>query len=181
MLTRPVEEEVEVEQVLNDREIIRAATNHPDLADDFIVLGTEPNTRTFPIVDLPYDDYTRFLVLLQPVIQLAAGKLASITGMQITSPINIMDVIKECADSLPELATIVCQQSDRTISIEDVKVLGKTPFKLAEVVIKQIERNRMIGDISDFFVQILPLMRTPQAKEVVEKKKRQYRTKATLS
>lgn len=136
---------------LSTQEIIRAATNDPALSDVMVELGD----RKFKIVDLSYDDYLVFLSRLQPVLSAVAGPMM---GEANGPELSAATLLKYCADVLPELAQLVCKQTDPTITVDEVKRLGRSPFKLAAVVLKQIEQNKMISDITDFFVQIRPLL-----------------------
>lgn len=142
---------------LSSKEIVRAATNSPELSESKVKLGD----REFTIVDLPYDDYLEFLSFLQPLLESLAGKMAgdALPGLiPDTSSLNAGTLIKYCGTSLPRMVQIVLSQTDPKISVEEIKILGKNPFKLATIVLTQIEQNRIIGDISDFFVQILPFL-----------------------
>lgn len=136
---------------LTNVDIVRAATN------DSTGITVQLGDRTFPIKDLSYDSYVRFFSLLQPLLEMIAGKLAPSLQDHATG-ITSEAIIRYCSDSLPEMVCIVCEQTDPTITIQEVKELGKTPFNLAKIVIKQIEQNRVIADVSDFFVQVLPLL-----------------------
>lgn len=138
---------------LSQTELVRAATNDPALSDKEVKLGN----LTITIVDLPYDDYTKFLTMVQPVIEamasrITAGVLASSDGL------GISQLVKYSADNLPEMVRIVCKQTMPDITIDEIKKEGKNPFNMALVVIKQIEQNKIIEDITDFFEKILPLL-----------------------
>lgn len=137
-------------------DIVRAATNDPALAKDTATLGD----RTFPLVDLPYDDYIRFLALLQPLLETLTSQLARTAGIGtgLASILSPNALVKYCAESLPEMVCIICEQTDPTITVSEVKRLGKTPFALATIVLLQVQQNRIIADITDFFVQILPFL-----------------------
>lgn len=147
------------ETILSQTEIVRAATNDPMLSDDSFTLGD----RTFQIVDLAYDDYIMFFTYLQPLFESFAS---GITDGVISTGANfsVSDLLKHCASSLPNMVCLMCRQTDPYITAEDVKKLGKNPFVLAAAVLKQIRRNRMIEDISDFFEQILPLLKAKTSK-----------------
>ena len=142
---------------LTQVEINQAATNDPFLANVKVTIGD----RTFPILDLEYDDYVLFLSHLQPLIKGVFGKLASLSNMSNldVDQINGASLIEYCADALPEMVRIVCKQSDPTITADEVKKLAKNPCKMASIVLEQVQQNRMISDFTDFFVQILPLMK----------------------
>jgi hypothetical protein len=141
---------------LSQTEIVRAATNDPELAPVSFTLGD----RTFKVLDLEYDSYITFLAKLEPLLKALANQF---TGVQYDyvgdAKLNVTDLFKYCAEAIPEMATIVCRATDPDITVDEVKKLGKNPFKLAAVVLKQIEQNRIIADIASFFAQILPLLR----------------------
>jgi len=144
---------------LTDAQKTRAAVNDP--ADHFILGG-----RTFKIVDLPYDDYLRFILLMEPLVQMLvqsasqSGKV-SIPGMELdTSSISAMGLARYCGDSLPEMVRIICSQTEPEITVEEIKKLGRNPFVLAKIVILQVSQNGIIRDFTDFFAQILPLFKT---------------------
>lgn len=143
-----------MEPTLTQTEIVRAFTNTPVLAKNQVVLGD----RTFPIVDLPYDDYLVFFSLLSPLFNVVAG-LGVFSGMvgDVVEDMTPQSLLKYCGQELPQLAQICLKQSDPTITVEDVKKISN-PFKLATVVLKQIEQNNMLVDIKDFFELTLPLM-----------------------
>jgi len=128
-------------------------------------------------VDLPYDSYLKFLALLQPLFQAFASRFTGKTGLSFGASMAPVELVTTCAEVLPELACIVCEQTDPLITVEEVKKLGN-PLKLASLVVTQIKFNRMIQDIADFFVQILPLMEKPAQEPT---KKSQARTKKTPS
>lgn len=155
--TTPVVEET---PKITTLDLVRAATNDPALSTISVTLGD----KDYPVVDLPYDAYIRFLALLQPLLEVFASKLTGGLSGSSTGALSAASIIQYCSSSLPEMALIVVEQTDPDITIEQVKVLGKTPFKLAAIVIKQIEANKMITEISDFFVQLLPLMKMSAAK-----------------
>jgi hypothetical protein len=76
-----------------------------------------------------------------------------------TGVVSVSSLAKYCANVLPELVCVMAKQSDPSVTPEVVKQLGKSPFKLATIVMQQIEQNRVISDIADFFEQVLPVMK----------------------
>jgi hypothetical protein len=170
-------EQTETKTELTQKEIVRAATNDAALAEVKVKLGD----KEFPILDLPYDDYIKFLAHLQPLMEVFIGKIGSIQGVEMpaASSLNAASLVAYCAADLPEMVQIVVGQSDPTITIEEVKRQGKNPFKLATIVLEQIQQNRMIADFSDFFVQILPLMKAAAPK--TEEPKKRPTTRGTRS
>lgn len=169
-------EQIETKTELTQKEIVRAATNDPVLSEVKVKLGD----REFPILDLPYDDYIKFLAHLQPLMEVFLGKIGAIQGveMPVASSLNAASLVAYCAADLPEMVQIIIAQSDPTVTAEEVKRQGKNPFKLAAIVLEQIQQNRMIADFSDFFLQVLPLMKAAAPKTEEPKK---LRTKGTRS
>lgn len=137
-------------------EIVRAATNSPELSTHSFTLGD----RTFPIVDLPYDDYIKFFAYLQPLIEKFAG---AVTGISFTSQANddlsVSGLITYCSASLPEMVRMMCAQTDPSVTVDDVKSWVRSPFKLASIVMEQVKANKVIEDLADFFDQIVPLLK----------------------
>lgn len=142
---------------LTETDMVRGATNHPSLASDSVMLGD----REFKILDLEYDPYVRFLAYLQPLMEVILSRVSAMQGVVLPkeSGISAASLVTYCAESLPEMARIVCQSTDPAITVEEVKRLGKNPFKLASVVLAQVNQNKMIKDFSDFFQLVLPLMK----------------------
>lgn len=138
---------------LTQAEIVRAATNDPVLAEDTFQLGD----RVFPLVDLAYDEYLKFFAHLQPLLEKLASTITN-TEFQKENEIDVKGLIAYCGSSLPEMVRLMCAQTDATVTTEDVKRLGKNPFALAAIVVKQIKHNHVIEDIGSFFVQILPML-----------------------
>lgn len=138
------------------KEIVRAATNDPSLSTASFTLGD----RTFTIVDLPYDDYIKFFAYLQPLIEKFAG---AVTGIAFTTAqaddLSVSGLIKYCSESLPEMVRMMCSQTDPTVTVEDVKKMVRSPFKLAAIVMEQVKANKVIEDMTDFFEQIVPLLK----------------------
>ncbi len=144
-------------------EIARAATNAPELSREEFTLGD----RKFKVVDLPYDDYLRFTTYLGPMLELLFGSLVSMSGIKApTANVSLTPaaILQYAGESLPELACIVCTQTDPTMTVAQVKLLAqgsspRGPFKLAEIVLKQVEQNKIINDFASFFGQMLPLLK----------------------
>lgn len=140
---------------LTERQIARAATNDPSLSEREFQLGD----RTFPLVDLPYDDYVVFLGHLQPLMEAIAGRFSATQDLVSSEEITVSGLAKYCAKALPEMVTLMARQSDPTMTTDVVKQMGRSPFKLATIVMKQIEQNKVISDIADFFEQVLPVIK----------------------
>lgn len=137
-------------------EIVRAATNDPSLSTSSFTLGD----KVFPVVDLPYDDYIKFFAYLQPLIEKFAG---AVTGISFTSSqtddLSVSGLIRYCSESLPEMVRLMCVQTDPSVTAEDVKKSVRSPFKLASIVMVQVKANKIIEDMTDFFEQIVPLLK----------------------
>lgn len=136
-------------------EIVRAATNDPALAKRTMKLGD----REFAIVDLPYDDYLLFVAQAQPLIELLMGSLPGVKAAGLLDTLTPATLISYCATSLPEMARIVCSQTDAKITADDVKRLGKSPIALAMLVLAQVEQNGIIAEFRSFFQQMSPLLK----------------------
>jgi hypothetical protein len=145
---------------LTQEQLQRAAVNLP--ADEFML-----GDRIFKVVDLPYDDYTTFMGYIAPVVENICKKIIlSRTGVELPGGINVeassfaaFDLLQVCGKYLPEMAHIVCKQTDPEITVEEVKNLAKKPLPLAHVVLKQIIQNGMISDFKDFFGQMIGLLK----------------------
>jgi len=138
------------ETELTQSQIVGAALNDPEFSEHEVEFGGVK----YKLVDLPYEDYVKFLALLQPFLEAMISKVMG--GNK--SVESVGDLITHCADAIPQMAHLALRQVDPDMTVSRIKEIGKTPFRIAPVVIKQIENNNVIKDISDFFVQILPLM-----------------------
>jgi hypothetical protein len=153
---------------LTNAQVVAAATNSPALADDTFTFGG----RTFPILHLDYDSYLEFMAYLQPLLEGVASKFARAKGVSLPG-IDLPSLeeggfgllMKFCKKDLPEMAALVCNQQARQnekaedkVTPEWVKKNARTPFELVAIVMKQIDKNKMISDFADFFVQIFPMM-----------------------
>jgi hypothetical protein len=145
---------------LTKEKLLSAATNDSSLSRNTFTLGD----RTFPLKDLTYDQYNKFLLLIAPLADGLIGRIGDkaksqelgIEGLDI-SLFSVSDILSYCGNVLPELALIAVQATDPNMTVEQVKNLGKTPFKLAEIVMLQLVHNNTIKDFADFFARILPL------------------------
>jgi hypothetical protein len=70
----------------------------------------------------------------------------------------LADLLKYCGDVIPDLALLVVKQTRPDLTLAEVKKLGRSPFKLGTLVIMQIEHNKIIEEIGDFFVRLLPFL-----------------------
>lgn len=149
------------ESTLTNEQINRAAWN--DAVEHFTLGG-----REFKIVDLPYDDYTRFLSYIAPLMEHIVKKmvLSQAAGLALPDGIALeptsftaFDLLKVCTDNLPQMAQLVCKQTDPFITVEDVKKLAGKPMPLADIIIRQIVQNGMIGDFKDFFERMISMLK----------------------
>lgn len=156
--TSPTLSVVPTEPTLSSFDLTRAAVN---LAAGEFTLGD----RVFPIKDLSYDAYITFLGYLTPLIEVVVQRVTGqanipLPGIDLEpslfSPSNILSA---CSKQLPEMVQIICAASDPTITVDDVKALGKKPTVLASAVLQQITQNGMIKDFSDFFAQVLSVVK----------------------
>lgn len=134
-----------------------AATNAPSMSD---LVGKIGDVE-YPVLHLPYKDYLEFLGGLEPMLKgLGVGILS---GEPMEGAMSIAALLKSCGEAIPTMACIVCRQTRPETTVEEL-VSGKaTPFDLAKLVLLQIERNNMIKDIADFFVQSLRLVKQGKA------------------
>jgi hypothetical protein len=147
---------------LTDSEIARAATNSPALSPDKITVGE----YEIALVDLPFDEYMEFVTLFAPALDALVGRVAksanvpSIPGIVLAGEeVSVAGIFTYCKASLPQLAHIVVRQSQPSLTVEDVKRLFPTPFKMADLVFAQVKRNNIIGEMADFFKQVAPMMK----------------------
>jgi hypothetical protein len=141
---------------LSPEQILRAATNDPALSKDTFTLGS----KTFKVVDLKYDDYLKFITYLSPLLDAIAKSMLSMTGRveESEEKFSTSTLFQYCGKELPEMARIVCAQTEPDITPDEVKELAGTPFKLIDVVWAQIVRNKMIDEIAAFFGRMAALL-----------------------
>jgi len=142
---------------LPEKEVLRAATNSPTLSDDSFVFAG----KTYKIVDLSYDSYITFVSLLKPILEGIFSKVAPASiakSMELPQNIDIYKLLGYCTDQLPELVRIILAQTEPNVTLGFVKENHKSPFNLATIVMKQIIRNGIIKDFTDFFEQAAPLL-----------------------
>lgn len=150
---KEVEEKV-VDTKLDDRMIAEAATNNSVLVKEEVTFGDPP--QTFKIKYLPYDDQIVFLTLLSPVFE---GLLSRVGATVATDTLSVQKIMLLCKESLPELGRLILKQTKPDITIEEVKVLCQSPFKICELITFQIEKNNLIGEFSSFFQMLGAMMR----------------------
>lgn len=160
---------------LTNADVTAAATNSPALAGTFTFGG-----RSFPVLDLDYDSYLEFMAYLQPLLEGVAGKFAKMRGITLPDGINLPSleeggfgmIMKFCKKDLPEMTALVCNQEaihneqlDKKVTTAWIKKNAKTPFELVGIVMKQIDKNKMITDFANFFVQIFPMITAATSSE----------------
>lgn len=142
---------------LTQKEKVFAATNDPSLATDQFTLGE----RSFPVLYLKYKAQLKFIAHLQPLLELVGGAIAggpAISGLELGTRLNLASLMQYCAEDLPAMVALMCQQSDKEVTAEWVEDNCEGPVQLAGIVLKQVGRNRFVPQILDFFVQILPTL-----------------------
>lgn len=145
---------------LTDTQIADAVRN--DYPDDSFALGHGDERRVFPIKDLSYDSYIEFLKLARPVMDLLIGSLDVAMDEKGEPTLTIrresldLDVLLDVAGtSLPRLAHLCCKQSDPRITVDEVKRLARRPMDLLDVVIKQVQHNKIVQEFADFFPRLV--------------------------
>lgn len=159
-VTPTTQPEEQVTPAPSEREVIFAATNEPTLSPDEFKLGP----KTFKVMNLRYDDYIQFLGYLRPFLEGIGQALVASKGIQVPSisiegpSLNIDALFNFCLRDLPDMARIVCSQTDESVTVEQVKEWAGEPFTLCEIVLRQVARNNMIGQFASFFGQLLPIL-----------------------
>jgi len=154
--TNPQTQKIELTQ----EQIIAATTNDPDMSPFDIVLGD----RTFKVVDLEYDNYMKFTMFLKPLFNeiLSKARQAQDEGKSAINfsltDINLDKIFSMFETTLPAMTLIVLSATDPSITLDECKRLCKTPFRMLEVVLVQIEKNNIIQDFTSFFPQLTQLM-----------------------
>ena len=115
------------------------------LSEDEVVLGG----RAFKLMHLKYDDYIAFMAYLKPVFGPLFEQFGLATGER--EVLDYAKIVALCQSNLPEMALLVLKQSTPEITIPEIKEICGTPFKMAELVLMQINKNNLIADFSSFF------------------------------
>jgi hypothetical protein len=142
------------------QEIVAAATNSPALAPDSFMLGD----RDFKILYLDYDRNVEFTELMEPLLKgllavVASKSKVTIPGIDIPATgINLSSLMTFLKKSLPQMAALSCQMSDKTITEKWVRENATDPYQLARIAMQQIEKNQMLNKFLDFFAQTLPAL-----------------------
>lgn len=157
------------EPTLTTKEIVAEFTNDPALAEGSFSLGD----RTFKILSLGYDQYLEFCAYLTPLFGAVAGLVSKnirekqgveIPGIDLnTDGITPGSLLAFAKKDLPTMVSIVCnmeatvtENQDLKVTPEWVKKHASTPWQLADIVMKQVAKNNIIGDFASFFVQTIP-------------------------
>lgn len=145
---------------LTQEQIVGATLNTPELSQHAITL----NGRTFKVIDLEYDSYMKFTLFLKPLFNEILSKAKSAQESGNTSvgfsiaDINLDKVFGMFEETLPQMALIVLQATEPSMTLEECKNICKTPFKMLEVVLLQISKNNIIEDFTSFFPQLARLI-----------------------
>lgn len=139
---------------MTNEAVAQVVSNDPITSDIEVKLGA----RTFKLIDLPYDDYVTFTAYLEPLLKAVASGVMGGGAFEGIGSVSASDIARYCSDTLPQMVQICLRQTDPRMTVDEVKRLGKTPFKLVPIVVKQMERNNIIHEITDFFELMLPLM-----------------------
>lgn len=108
--------------------------------------------RTFKLLDLQYDSYIEFMEHMAPFIELVMSPGASGHAVSVT------EFVKFAGKSLPRMAVLMLNGQDPTVTEEWVKANTKNPYTLAELVLQQVVKNKMIEDFAGFFVSLTEKM-----------------------
>lgn len=139
---------------LTEREKAFAATNHPALAPDSFTLGE----RTFPVLFLKYKDQIRFIAELQPLLRMFGVDSLSPEGLEdIVDKFSMSGMMQYCMEGLPAMVTLICQNSDPSITVDYVLAAAQSPFQLCGIIMQQIAVNNMLNDIAAFFRSLRPM------------------------
>lgn len=157
-----------------EAEIIAEATAAPELSKDEFLLGG----RTFTVVSLKYRQYLQFVSKLEPVLKALGSKLKagvtqardnkvsiSVPGIVLQS-LDGLDagyIMQFCAEEIPAMVEIVCNMAvikDPTqhVTKEWIEDNAESPFELLNIVLAQINKNKMIVQFAHFFAQVLPML-----------------------
>ena len=134
-------------------QIVHGVTNSAATSDTTVQLGD----RTFKLVHLPYDDYTDFICLAEPVLKSIMQGLSN--GFGDSLAVEATSIVKPLLKTLPEIVFICLKQTDPNITISEIKTLAKSPMPLAKIVVAQAQHNGMIQEFSDFFAQMATMLK----------------------
>lgn len=137
-----VDEVLEKEVGIPAIDVIREVKN--DQGEDVTFGG-----KNFKILSLKYEDYCEFLELLTPFLEPLFNSDPNVG-------FDVKGIVKMLNRSLPRMVHLMFHVQDPDVTEEWVKSKALSPFELAIMVFKQIEKNQMVKAFTDFFV----LMRT---------------------
>lgn len=140
-----------VKKELTKMDVAEAAANDPNLSREEVVL----EGQVFKIMHMGYDDYMAFVAYLEPFF----STLLSSSGLtQAPTNLDFKSLMVLCKDDLPQMGRLVLKQSKPDITVEEVKALCKTPFKICDLVFLQFHKNEMIKDFQSFFPQLVTIL-----------------------
>jgi hypothetical protein len=108
--------------------------------------------KKFKLLDLSYDSYIEFLLLLTPLIE-------QIFDQEPNSKTDVRALIAGLGKSLPRMVYLMLYPQDPEVTEEWIKEKAKTPYVLVEIAMKQVTKNKMIAEFADFFVSMMGKMR----------------------
>lgn len=119
----------------------------------FTLGDREFNIVPFSSREDAYDQQTEFLLLVTPllmkILDVSFAAATSVKDIVDLNNIDILPLLREFSSTLPQLVAIICQGSDPSITVEDVKKLAKSLLNqnLLMAVIYQVQADNMIEDI----------------------------------
>lgn len=157
-----VEEIKKEEPILTEKEIMEGVTNNQIFNPDEVVL----NNKIYKIKHLEYDDFTVFTSYFEPMVRKVLVGLNNVkntsekgeTKKISIADLDVIDLIKSCGDNLPYMGQIILKQTDPNITLEETKKVCGDPFTICELVLLQMNKNRMVEKFSTFFPQLMSLM-----------------------
>lgn len=105
--------------------------------------------KDFKLLSLKYEDYCEFLELMTPFLE-------PLFNSDPNTGVDIKSIVKMLNRNLPRMTFLMFHSQDANVTEEWIKENAGSPFELAGLVFKQMEKNKVIKDFADFFV----LMRT---------------------
>jgi hypothetical protein len=170
------EAEVEkIENSLTEEQVLSEAFAIPILGEGEFMFGG----RKFQVVSLGYKQYLQFVSRLKPIIGLVASKLKNTITDAVNSKVNVgipgialsalgdIDpayLLNFCAEDLPQMVEIVCnmkplreEKLGELVTAQWVEDNAQSPFELINIVLAQVNKNKMIVQFADFFAQVLPI------------------------
>jgi len=158
------QEEKPIEKVdLTQKEIVEGMTNDPAFNPDEVTL----KDKVYKIAHLEYDDFSKFTSYFEPMLRKILAKMKEIQDTAVTEKkdvselanVDVMELLKECADNLPLMGQLILKQTQPDITVEEVKKICGDPFTITELVLLQMAKNRMVEKFSAFFPHLMSLIR----------------------